>query len=182
MGDDYPDKALFSGFLEERPAVLGGIRHLVFALDFHIIDLKVKEDQRRFLNFLRTISTLSNLEKLSITIRTEDDQLCEFESGSETRKQLEACRALPVKEKFDLWLGICASDFEAFDSQEEMDRYKADLEAKWRPKVSEFMLPNTLRAPEKLTETEEYLQSRPGQKSDAVNRQTTWKGDRQEVT
>jgi hypothetical protein len=169
MGDDGLDKGLLSGFLEERPAVLGGIRHLVFTLDFtgHNIDLKVKEDQRRFLNFLRTISTLSNLEKLSVTIWTKDNQLCEFESESETRKQLEACRTLPVKEKFDLWLGICAPDFDAIDSPEESDNYTADLEATWCPKIREFMLPNTLRAPEKLTETEKYLQSRPGQKSDA---------------
>ena len=170
MSDFDPDIDILSGFIEERPAVLGGIRHLTFTLDFtgHNIDLKVKEDQRRFLNFLRTISTLSNLEKLSITIWTEDNQLCEFESESEARKQLEACRTLPVKEKFDLWLYIYASDLDAFGSPEERDSHIADLEAEWCPKIREFMLPNTLRAPEKLTETEKYLQSRPGQKSDAV--------------
>jgi hypothetical protein len=178
-----PDNDILSGFLEERPAVPGGIRRLKFALDFagelagHIIDLKVKEDQRRFLNFLRTISTLPNLEELSVFICTEDNQLCEFEPESETRKQLEACRTLPVKEKFDLWLCICDPDLHAVDhavdhtvdSPVEGISYTADLEAKWCPKIREFMLPNTLRAPEKLTETEKYLQSRPGQKSDAVN-------------
>jgi hypothetical protein len=178
MSKFNPDPDILSGFLEERPAVPGGIRHLEFALDFtcHIIDLKVKENQRRFLNFLRTISTLPNLEELSVGICTEDNQLCEFEPESETRKQLEACRMLPVKEKFDLWLCICASDIDAFDSPEEMDMYNTDLEAKWCPEISEFMMPNTLRAPEKLTETEKYLQSRPGQKNDAVKQTDNLEG------
>ncbi|KAH8764463.1 hypothetical protein BGZ57DRAFT_930937 [Hyaloscypha finlandica] len=173
-----PNNDILSGFLEERPAVPGGIRHLEFALDFtgHIIDLKVKEDQRRFLIFLRTISTLSNLEQLSVSIYTEENQLCEFESESETRKQLEACRVLPVKEEFDLWLCIDASDSGRFDSSEEMNKYTEDLEAKWCPKIRELMLPNTLRAPEKLTETEKYLQSRPGQKSDAVKQTDNLEG------
>jgi hypothetical protein len=88
MSDFGPDKDLLSGFLEERPAVPGGIRHLEFKLQFsdHIIDLNVKEDQQRFLHFLRTISTLSNLDKLSVTTCTVDNQLREFESKSETRK------------------------------------------------------------------------------------------------
>jgi hypothetical protein len=165
-----PDNDLLSGFLEERPAVPGGIRHLKFTLDFrgHIIDLNVKEDQRRFLNFLRTIS---------VVIWTEDNQLSELESESETRKQLEACRTLPVKEKFNLWLCICASDLYAFNSPDERDNYTEDLEVKWCPKIREFMLPNTLRALEKLGETEKYLQSRPGQESDAVKQTDNLVGD-----
>lgn len=165
-----PDPDLLSGFLEERPAVPGGVRHFEFTLDFrdNIIDLNVKEDQRRFLDYLRTISTLSNLEKLSVIIWTEDNQLREFESKSETWKQLEACRTLLVKENFDLTLYISASDIDAFDNPDERDNYTEDLEVKWCPKIREFMLPNTLRAPEKLTETEKYLQSRPGRKSDAT--------------
>ena len=47
MSDFDPDNDILSGFIEERPAVLGGIRHLAFTLDFtdHNINLKVKEDQ-----------------------------------------------------------------------------------------------------------------------------------------
>jgi len=83
------DNDLIPLFLQERPAICSGNRHLAFDLNLRKLDIDDdNEAEEAFLNFCQAISTLSNLQELSIYLEIHEYELRQVKPGTKTRKCL----------------------------------------------------------------------------------------------
>ena len=96
---------VLADFLEGRPAVRVGIRHITFQFDFHCdVLLQHKRHQHKLAHFIQTISTLPNPETLSMDFTIHKDKLHVLKSDSEIHGRLKDFGSLPMR--FGLGLNL----------------------------------------------------------------------------
>ncbi|KAE8442844.1 hypothetical protein EG329_002816 [Mollisiaceae sp. DMI_Dod_QoI] len=154
--------------LEDRPAIIGGIKHISVGLNLTYLDLdrgskniRTERSLQEFTALCDCLASSLKLDKFRIYLTLEKDDILKLLSNEAVAMVLRGTRQLQVEKEFLVLLCILdAGDSNESASDEERDQYIHGLEKKYQKNFADLMTPNTLREQPSSNQMEEYLRLR----------------------